>query len=121
MKPIVAGLLASLTALTLLPACGSDNKAASPSDSTVAGSVSPNAATNVPGSSAANGSVPTDLTLPAQVIDTMIAQFEAAGMKVDKACFTALLSDPATRQLITAAGATPNPDLIKKFFGCLST
>ena len=33
----------------------------------------------------------------------MIAQFEAAGMKVDKACFTELLADDGLRKLVRPA------------------
>lgn len=124
MKSIITGALASITALGLLAGCGSDSKSSATSDSV-------SNATN--DSTASTGFVfPTELTVPAGVsipsgaslpeaaIDAMIAQFEAAGMKVDKACFAALLKDDSLRKLVEAGG-TPNPDVIKKFFTCLST
>ena len=124
MKPIIAGTLASITALGLLAACGSDSKSSASTASTVSvaggdstpstGFVFPTELT-VP----AGANIPSGATLPSGAIDTMIAQFEAAGMKVDKACFTALLKDDALRKL-AEAGGTPTPDVIKKFFSCLS-
>ena len=41
-------------------------------------------------------------------------------MKVDKACFTALLQDESLRKMVEAGGA-PNQEAIQKFFTCLST
>ena len=41
------------------------------------------------------------------MIDQMISQLEANGMKVDKACFTALLQDESLRKLVEASGAPP--------------
>jgi hypothetical protein len=65
-------------------------------------------------------SLPSDFTIPQQTIDLMIQQFEAAGMKVDKACFTALLSDESVRKLVEAGSSgTPTPELTQKFFACL--
>ena len=118
MKPIVAGLFASITALTLLSACGSDSKTAAPTtNGTVPGFTFPDEA-----SLPTDVSLPSDFTIPQQTIDLMITQFEAAGMKVDKACFTALLSDDSVRKLVQAGNAgTPTPELTKKFFACLST
>jgi ABC-type glycerol-3-phosphate transport system substrate-binding protein len=99
MKPFIAGALASITALGLLAGCGSDAKSSAVTE---------------------RGTIPVGETLPQEVIDKAIADFEAAGMKVDKACFTALLKDDSLRQL-AEAGGTPTPDVIKKFFTCLST
>ena len=65
-------------------------------------------------------SIPSDLSVPQQAIDLMIEQFEAAGMKVDKACFTKLLSDDSLRKLVSAGG-TPTPEVIQKFFKCITT
>lgn len=120
MKPIVAGLFASITTLTLLPACGSDSKTAAPSTSatsaTVPGLTLPDQATLPSGVS-----LPSDFTIPEQTIDLMIQQFEAAGMKVDRACFTALLSDGSVRKLVEAGSTgTPTPELTQKFLACLT-
>ena len=57
-----------------------------------------------------------------QMIDQMIAQFEAAGMKVDKECFTALLSDEALREMVAAGGqGTPiagaDPEVLRLHVG----
>ena len=116
MKPIITGVLASIAALGLLAGCGSDAKSSATSDSTpTTGFVSPTELTIPPGAS-----IPSGVSLPTAAIDAMIAQFEAAGMKVDKACFTALLKDDSLRKLVEAGG-TPNQDVIKKFFSCLAT
>ena len=122
MKPIITGLLASIAALGLLAGCGSDAKSSATtasgatSDSTpTTGFVFPAELTIPPGAS-----IPSGASLPTAAIDAMIAQFEAAGMKVDKACFTALLKDDSLRKLVEAGG-TPNQDVIKKFFSCLAT
>ena len=129
MKPIVAGLFASITTLTLLPACGSDSKTATPSTSaasatgaTVPGLTLPSGVTLPTDVSLPSGvSLPSDFTIPEQTIDLMIQQFEAAGMKVDRACFTALLSDDAVRKLVAAGSAgTPTPELTQKFFACIT-
>jgi hypothetical protein len=43
-------------------------------------------------------------------------------MKVDKACFTALLTDESVRKLVEAGSTgTPTPELTQKFLACLST
>ena len=116
MKPIIAGVLASITALGLLAGCGSDSKSSATSNSTAStGFVIPEELT-IP----AGASIPSGASFPTAAIDAMIAQFEAAGMKVDKACFTALLKDDSLRKLVEAGG-TPNQDVIKKFFSCLAT
>ena len=54
------------------------------------------------------------------MIDLMISQLEANGMKVDKACFTALLQDESMRKLAEASGGTPSPELIQKFISCMT-
>ena len=60
--------------------------------------------------------------MPQATIDLMISQFEANGLKVDKACFTALLKDPALTKLVEASsGGTPSPEVIQKFIGCLGS
>ena len=119
MKRLVAAAL--IAALGLLSACG-DSKSSSPP--TVPASV-------VPGDTALPGetTVPGDTTpssgavgsLPESMIDLMIAQLEANGMKVDKACFTALLSDESMRKLVAASsGGTPSPEVIQKFISCMT-
>jgi hypothetical protein len=121
-----------------LAACGDDVKLSAPNASTAdasvdstadstpdstpsSGVVFPEEVTIPPGLTLPDGSIDvSDISVPEQVIDQMIAQFEAAGMKVDKACFTALLKDESLREMVEAGGA-PNQDAIKKFFTCLST
>ncbi|MEY2581984.1 MAG: hypothetical protein QOE09_1833 [Ilumatobacteraceae bacterium] len=125
MRPIVVGLFASITALTLLPACGSNTKTAATADTNVTaatGGTAPGYTFADEVSVPSGASVPTDFTVPQQTIDLMIKQFEAAGMKVDKACFTALLSDDSVRKLVQAGSSgTPTAELTQKFFTCLST
>ncbi len=124
MKPIVAGLLASLAALTLLPACGSDknNTTAATGETSVTAGTAPDFTFADEVSVPSGISLPSDFTVPQQTIDLMIKQFEAAGMKVDKACFTALLSDDSVRKLVEAGtNGTPTAELVQKFFSCLST
>jgi hypothetical protein len=135
MKSIVAGMLTSIATLGLLTACGSDSTAKSntssagatiSTDATATSDATPSTGFLFPG----EGTVPTNgtaagdatagATIPATVVDQMIAQFEAAGMKVDKACFTSLLKDASLRKLVEAGG-TPNQEAIQKFFTCLST
>ncbi len=127
MKRIVAGALATIATLGLLSACGDDIKVSAPNasanDTSAAAGITVPDVTIPPGLTLPDGSLPIDvsnITVPEQVIDQMIAQFEAAGMKVDKACFTALLKDESLRKMVEAGGA-PNQDAIKKFFSCLST
>jgi hypothetical protein len=120
MNRLVAAAFASVATLGLLSACG-DSKSSSPP--TVQESVAPEETalpgeTTVPGetipSSGAVGS------LPESMIDLMISQLEANGMKVDKACFTALLQDESMRKLAEASGGTPSPELIQKFISCVT-
>jgi hypothetical protein len=72
-----------------------------------------------PGATIPAGALPSGVSIPDAVVDQMIAQFEQAGMKVDKACFTALLQDESLRKMVEAGG-TPNQEAIQKFFTCLS-
>ena len=129
MKPVVAAALASIAALGMLSACSDTKSSSRPivsgptvSGPTVSGPpgsgfVFPEETTTVPGGTA------TGLTVPQATIDLMIAQFEANGLKVDKACFTALLKDPTLLKLVSASsgGATPSPEVIQKFIGCLGS
>ena len=124
MKRIVAGTLATIATLGLLSACGDDAKLTVPDDSSAAAGVTLPTDVTLPGDiSLPDVSLPidvSDVSIPQQVIDQMIAQFEAAGMKVDKECFTALLEDESLRKMVEAGG-TPNQEAIQKFFTCLST
>ena len=133
MKPIITGLLASIASLGLLAACGGDNKltlptnvtlpanASLPTDITVPTNITlPTDVTFPDGITLPSGvSIPTDFSVPQEAIDLMIQQFEAAGMKVDKACFTELLKDDSLRKLVSAGG-TPTPEVITKFFKCIT-
>jgi hypothetical protein len=134
MKPIIVGVLASITALGLLSSCGGDNKLTIPTNVTVPEVTIPADAGLPTGITIPTGfsiptdlsiptgfSIPTDFSVPQATIDMMIAQFEAAGMKVDKECFTALLADDSLRELAAAGGgAAPSPELMQKFMACLS-
>ena len=75
---------------------------------------------SIPNLSLPDVSLPTGFTIPAETIDLMIKQFEAAGMKVDRACFTALLSDASLRNLIEGDNGSPSPEIIQKFLACVS-
>jgi hypothetical protein len=126
MKPIITGVLASIAALGLLSACGGDDVLTLPTDvTTETGDTLPTDITLPGGISipditipAGGISIPSDLSVPQELIDVMIAQFEAAGMKVDKECFTKLLADDGLRKL-AEAGGTPSPEVIQKFFTCI--
>jgi hypothetical protein len=127
---IAAALLASVAAIGLLSACGDDAKLtittsasapdfSTPDDTSAAASDSTAPASD--SSAPATETLPSDFTVPQETIDLMIAQFEAAGMTVDKACFTALLSDEGLRELAAAGGqGTPSPELTQKFLACMS-
>jgi len=65
-------------------------------------------------------SLPTNFTIPQETIDLMISQFEAAGMKVDRECFTSLLSDESLRKLVEGGeNGSPSPEIIQKFLTCI--
>jgi ABC-type glycerol-3-phosphate transport system substrate-binding protein len=121
MNRLVATALASVAALGLLSACG-DSK--SSSSTTVPASALPGdtalpGETTLPGDTLPSSDV--GGTVPEATIDLMIAQFEANGLKVDKACFTALLQDESMRKLVAASsGGTPSPELIQKFVSCMT-
>ena len=116
MKRIVAGLLASIAAVGLLSACGGDDLTLPTATDSADGAVLPGADITIP-----DGDVlPSDVSIPQEAIDLMIAQFEAAGMKVDRDCFVALLADESLRDLV-AAGGTATPEAIEKFFSCIAT
>ena len=122
MKPIITGLFASIAAVGLLAACGGDNKLSLPTDRTVPTSITLPTDLTIPDNITipAGVSIPSDLSVPQEAIDLMIKQFEAAGMKVDKECLTKLLSDDSLRKLVSAGG-TPTPEVIQKFFKCITT
>ncbi len=118
MKPIITGILASLAAVGLLAGCGSDAKLTIPKASTdvtlPGGATVPSLPTDFtvpPGASFPTGSI------PAAIIDQMITQFEAAGMKVDRACLENLMQDDSLRKLVEAQ-STPSAEVITKFMAC---
>ena len=126
MKPILTGVLASVAVLGLLSACSDDKLSTSgptgsgsaidatlPSDLTIPpGGTLPSDFTIPPG-----GSLPTDFTIPTAVIDQMVAQFEASGLKVDRPCLENLLKDEDLRNIVASA-STPSADVIQKFVAC---
>jgi hypothetical protein len=118
MNRLVAAGLASVAVLGMLSACG-DSKSSSPPTlptSVLPGDTLPGE-TTVPGDTLpSSGAVG---TVPESMIDLMISQLEANGMKVDKACLTALLQDDSMRKLVAADGGTPSPELIQKFISCI--
>lgn len=121
MKPIVAGLLASIAALGLLSACGGDDLTLPTATNSADGAVLPGGDDTLPlGITIPEGALPSDVSIPQEAIDLMIAQFEAAGMKVDRDCFVALLADDSLRDLVAAGGAA-TPEAIQKFFSCIAT
>lgn len=117
MKSIVGTALASVVALGLLAACGSDSdtKSTAPSATTLPPGVTFPEEVSIPAGAIASG-----VTISEVTVDQMIAQFEEAGMKVDRTCFNALLKDESLRKLVEAGG-TPNQEAIQKFFTCLGT
>ena len=123
---IAAALLASVAAIGLLSACGDDDKLTIPTSASAPDlGTSDTDAADAPADSTADApsseTFPSDFSVPQETIDLMIAQFEAAGMKVDKECFTALLDDEGLRALAAAGGqGTPSPELTQKFLACLS-
>ena len=115
MNRLVAVALASIATVGLLSACSDDKPSSTP---TVLSDTAVPTESTLPGdtlpSSDAGG------TVPEATIDLMIAQFEANGLKVDKACFKALLSDESMRKLVAASsGGTPSPEVIQKFISCM--
>jgi hypothetical protein len=122
MKPIVAGVLATITALGLLSACGDDNKLTVPTTATTPEFTIPADAGLPEGVTIPTGfSVPSDFSVPQATIDLIISQLEASGMQIDRECFTELLTDDSMRELAASGGgATPSPELIQKFMTCMS-
>ena len=117
MKPIITGLLASMAALGLLSACGSDSKLAVPTTVTVPAGITLPAGVTLPTGITLPGGVSIPDSIPQATVDLFLAQLEASGMKIDKACFTALLNDQSLRKLV-AGGGTPAPETIAKFVSC---
>ncbi len=64
------------------------------------------------------GTFPSNITIPTQVVDVMMAQLLAAGMKVDRACLEALLKDNDFRAVVMS-GSTPSGDMIQNLIKCL--
>ena len=116
MKRLVATALASVAVVGLLSACGDSKSSSTP---TVLTDTAVPTETVAPGDTLPSSDV--GGTVPEATIDLMIAQFEANGLKVDKACFTALLSDESMRKLVAASsGGTPSPEVIQKFISCMT-
>ncbi len=122
MKRIITGVLASIATLGLLAGCSSDSKSSATSDSSATSATTGRCPSQRDHLAAwrVHPRLPAGGSIPATVVDAMIAQFEAAGMKVDKACFTALLKDDSLRKLVEAGG-TPSQDMIQKFLSCMGT
>ena len=130
MKPIVAGVLASVAALGLITACGDDPIKTLPTSNSIPTGVTFPEGVTLPDDSTIPDdiTIPDDVTIPAgaasdisipeALIDQMVAQFEAAGMNVDKECLTDLLSDESLRNLVVESG-TPSPEVMQKFLACL--
>lgn len=130
MKVISISAMVVLSATSLLGACGGDDdKTTTPTPSTIGTDVTfPPGVTGVtvpvvtlpadltvpPG-----GTFPFDVTIPQAVIDQMIAQFEASGLKVDRDCFENLLKDEELRRLVSS-GDTPSAEVIQRLTACFA-
>jgi hypothetical protein len=68
----------------------------------------------------AEATIPGDTTIPVPdtAVDAMLAQFAAAGLIVDKACFETLMKDESLQALLVKGG-TPSPETIQKFQVCV--
>ena len=147
MKQISRGVLVAAASLALLSACGSDDDSTTPTtattpaataadttatttSATVAGTIAAGTVADgtLPGGTIPSasggltippGAIPSDLSIPEQAIDQMLSQMEAAGIKVDRACFTALLEDDDIRKVV-AAGGTPSPEVVAQFTSCIT-
>jgi hypothetical protein len=64
------------------------------------------------------GTFPSNVTIPTQVVDVLIAQLEAAGMKIDRPCLEALLKDNDFRTVVIT-GSTPTGEMIQNLIKCL--
>ena len=58
------------------------------------------------------------MTIPPQVVDLMIAQIQANGLKVDRPCLEALLKDNDFRNVVVS-GSTPTGQMIQNLIKCL--
>lgn len=132
MKLTITGALAVVATVAMLSACGSDDdKSTAPTtttgtdvsfptgDSLPAGDTLPGPDVTFPSGLTIppGGTFPSDLTIPQEVIDQMLTQFEAAGLNVDRDCFEELLADEELRRLI-AAGDTPSAEVIQRLTSC---
>jgi len=114
MRLKITGALAVVTTLALLSACSSDDKSGSGSTlSTSASEITLPSGVSIP----TDVSFPSDATIPTAMIDQMLTQFEAAGMKVDRDCFVNLLQDQEIRKLVLSAG-TPSAEVIQRMVAC---
>jgi hypothetical protein len=64
------------------------------------------------------GTYPSNVTIPTQIVDVMIAQLQAAGMKVDRPCLSALLRDKDFLKVVMS-GSTPTGEMIQNLIKCL--
>jgi hypothetical protein len=118
MKPIITGVLVSIAALGLLSACSSDSKLTGSTNVTVPAGVTLPAGVTIPADVTLPAGISIPDSIPQATIDLFIAQLEQSGVKIDKACFTALLKDDSLRKLV-AAGGTPTPETIAKYLSCI--
>ena len=125
MRRIINATIATL-AVVAISACGGDpvsvpDAVSVPDEITLPAGVTLPGGLTIPDSITipAGVSIPSDLSIPQEALDQMIAQFEAAGMKIDKTCFADLLKDDSLRTLV-AAGGTPSPEVIQKFISCVT-
>ena len=147
MRRINTAMLASIAVLGLLSACSSDSKTASTAGTGPADATVPGGGTAAPGGSipaftlppgifpTGSVSLPPGVTLPTlppgltippggtfppgiNVTDLLMAQLQAAGMKVDRPCLDALLNDKAFRTVVMS-GSTPTGEMIQNLIKCL--
>jgi hypothetical protein len=125
MKTMIKALFASVAVVGLLSSCGGDNKLTlpkAPTDVTLPGGDTlpsiPSELSIPPDFTIPPGATfPSNVSIPTAIIDQMITQFEAAGMKVDRPCLENLLKDEDLRKLVESA-STPSAEVIAKFMTC---
>ncbi len=146
MRRITTGILASIAVVGLLSACSSDSKSnagSAPANATVPGGGTAAAGDTLPPFTLPPGitfptgvvtlppgvtlpTLPPGLTIPpggtfppgVNVVDVLMAQLQAAGMKVDRPCLEALLQDKSFRSVVMS-GSTPSGEMIQNLIKCL--
>jgi hypothetical protein len=131
MRRITTGILTSIAVVGLLSACSSDSK--STAGSAPANATVPGGGTGAPSLTIPTGfSLPLGVTLPPgltippggtfpsnlNVVDLLMAQLQAAGMKVDRACLETLLQDQTVRSVVMSGG-TPTGEMVQSIMKCL--